>query len=62
VIEDAGRGIPPMADAALAQHGFSARGVGLESMRERIHQIGGRLKISSSPGKTVISALVPVND
>jgi signal transduction histidine kinase len=35
-------------------------GIGLDSMRERVHQIGGVLQIQSLPGKTTISAVLPV--
>ena len=35
-------------------------GIGLDSMRERVHQIGGVLQIQSVPGKTTISAVLPV--
>lgn len=36
------------------------RGVGLESMRERVAQVGGRFTIHSAPGRTVITAMVPL--
>jgi signal transduction histidine kinase len=36
-------------------------GLGLIGMRERLHQIGGQLEIYSETGKTVILAIVPLN-
>jgi signal transduction histidine kinase len=40
----------------------SQGGVGLASMRERLHQIGGRLELESASGSTVVTALVPLGD
>jgi signal transduction histidine kinase len=63
-IEDAGKGIPSdirrltMSSSKSAQH--TPSGVGLVGMRERLHQIGGRLEIESTTGKTVIRAIVPL--
>jgi signal transduction histidine kinase len=37
-------------------------GVGLASMRERLHQIGGQLELESTGGWTVVTALVPLGD
>jgi len=36
--------------------------VGLASMRERLHQIGGRLEIDSCVGRTVVTAIIPIAD
>jgi signal transduction histidine kinase len=65
-IEDAGKGIP---DNILSSRRSSGEGVlpassglGLAGMRERLHQIGGRLEIESTTGKTVIRATVTLND
>jgi signal transduction histidine kinase len=40
----------------------SQSGLGLASMRERLHQIGGRLELESASGSTVVTALVPLGD
>jgi signal transduction histidine kinase len=37
-------------------------GVGLTSMQERLHQIGGTLDIEAGPGRTVVTATVPSRD
>jgi signal transduction histidine kinase len=37
-------------------------GVGLASMRERLHQIGGRLELESTTGSTVVTAHVLLGD
>jgi signal transduction histidine kinase len=54
-IEDHGRGIDLLKDKR-----FRSRGVGLESMRERVQQLGGRFTIDSRPGRTVLTAIVPL--
>ena len=52
VIEDDGRGFDP---------GARAEGMGLDSMRERLGLVGGRLKIESRPGAgTTLVAEVPL--
>jgi signal transduction histidine kinase len=38
------------------------QGVGLASMRERLHQIGGRLDVDSVVGRTTVKAVVPIRD
>jgi signal transduction histidine kinase len=63
-IEDVGRGMPAVRDGrrlAGQEHGHTP-GVGLASMRERLHQIGGRLEIDSVVGCTTIKAVVPIRD
>jgi two-component system NarL family sensor kinase len=55
-IEDAGTG---MAGVNGAGEHNAGRGVGLSSMRERLRQIGGRLDIDTTIGRTVIKATVP---
>ena len=54
-IEDRGKGIDLLKDKR-----FRSRGVGLESMRERVQQLGGRFTIDLRPGRTVLTAIVPL--
>jgi signal transduction histidine kinase len=64
-IEDAGRGMPTISNIrVLIGRKFGSRrmGVGLASMRERLHQIGGRLEIDSAVGRTVVTAIIPIPD
>jgi signal transduction histidine kinase len=64
-IEDAGRGMPAISNVrALIGRNIGSRsaGVGLASMRERLHQIGGRLEIDSVVGRTIVRAIIPVPD
>jgi signal transduction histidine kinase len=65
-IEDAGRGMPETAGirGLIGRNRSSPamRGVGLASMRERLHQIDGRLAIASEPGYTRIKAVVPIRE
>src|SRR5262249_53762183 len=63
-IEDAGRGMPSISNvrALIGELGSRSAGVGLASMRERLHQIGGRLEIDSAAGRTVVKAIIPVPD
>ena len=64
-IEDDGKGIPnnvrlsTLSRSDGKQHAPS--GLGLIGMRERLHQIGGQLEIHSMTGKTVIRAVVRLN-
>jgi signal transduction histidine kinase len=63
-VEDAGRGMASVG-GLRALHGRrnghrTTQGVGLASMRERLHQIGGRLEIDSVVGRTTLKATVPV--
>jgi signal transduction histidine kinase len=63
-IEDPGRttsGIMGRSGLARQQTRFSG-GVGLASMRERLHQIGGWLELDSSAGGTTVTAIVPDAD
>jgi signal transduction histidine kinase len=64
-IEDAGRGMPAIGNRrALIGRTIRSRsaGVGLASMRERLHQIGGRLEIDSAVGRTIVRAVIPTSD
>jgi len=58
-VKDQGKGISP---AILEEAGESlqrAIGVGLRGMKERIGQLGGELRISSTPNGTTVTATVP---
>jgi PAS domain S-box-containing protein len=59
-IRDAGRGMP---SSVLDVQKGSIRGfgVGISGMRERLHEIGGRLEIESGPGGTLVRAIVPAD-
>jgi signal transduction histidine kinase len=59
-IEDIGRGFSPAGKAIPAAGPSPPRGLGLESMRERIAQLGGSLEIESAPGRTAVTATVPL--
>jgi signal transduction histidine kinase len=59
-VEDVGRGFARRTGESATSPG--RRGLGLDSMRERVQQIGGRLTVRSEPGRTSISAVVPVDD
>jgi signal transduction histidine kinase len=48
--------------ALIGKLGARSAGVGLASMRERLHQIGGRLEIDSAVGQTVVKAIIPIQD
>jgi signal transduction histidine kinase len=65
-IEDRGKGMPHAGRlhgiAGLARARSSVQGVGLASMRERLHQIGGRLEIDSVVGHTTLKAVVPARE
>jgi signal transduction histidine kinase len=56
-IQDEGRGIPKEKRLTLTS---SAGGVGLRGLRERIHQLGGTLGISSSENGTTVSVTLPI--
>ena len=65
-IEDAGKGMPNTSRlhgiAGRMRNGSGVQGVGLASMRERLHQIGGRLEIDSAAGHTALKAVVPIRE
>jgi len=56
------RGMPAIGSvrALIGKLDPRSAGVGLASMRERLHQIGGRLEIDSVVGRTVVRALIPI--
>jgi signal transduction histidine kinase len=53
-IEDSGKGI------AAAGGQLAKSGVGLASMRERVRELGGELKITSSSSGTVVMTIIPL--
>ncbi len=64
-IEDAGRGMPQAGRHVLtsgAKASGTRQGLGLASMRERLHQIGGALEIESKAGGTCVRAIIPLHD
>jgi signal transduction histidine kinase len=63
-IEDGGRGMPAINNvrALIGKLGARSAGVGLASMRERLHQIGGRLEIDSAVRGTIVRAVIPLQD
>lgn len=63
-IEDAGKGMPGVRGVRqlIGRKSGPMRGVGLASMRERLHQIGGRLEIDSVVGRTTVKAVVPIRN
>ena len=57
-IRDYGRGIPPEVLDHF-RHNQSHGGVGLAGMRERIHELGGRLEMESDVHGTQVLAKMP---
>jgi signal transduction histidine kinase len=60
-VTDHGKGIPlrTLEKFEKAQGGL---GVGLAGMRERVHQLGGKMKIASDPNATVVDVTIPLRD
>jgi signal transduction histidine kinase len=56
-VEDDGKGIPQ--DILSRFRGGGAPGVGLAGMRERLAEFGGRIKVESWSGGSVIEAVIP---
>jgi two-component system, NarL family, sensor kinase len=59
-VKDEGKGIPLNNLHVPAQDRMAALGVGLRSMNERLRQLGGTLKISSSQKGTIVNAKIPI--
>jgi signal transduction histidine kinase len=64
VVEDAGKGmnsVPRQSSLLKPQNGPDhPRGVGLASMSERVRQVGGRIDIDSTVGRTIVAASIPL--
>jgi PAS domain S-box-containing protein len=58
-IEDRGRGMAVSNNGGSSAEG-GRMGVGIQGMRERIMQLGGRFEIKSNGRGTIVSALLPV--
>ena len=58
-VQDHGKGIPPELLEKLRARG--AGGVGLNGMRERVIQFGGRFEIRSDPTGTLVRAILPLS-
>lgn len=63
-VSDHGRGISGavLSEEAGAEETVGSLGVGLRGMRERMHQLGGRLTIDSGTGGTTVRAVLPMRD
>jgi len=59
-VGDKGRGIPLKILKELQESPARLAGVGLSSMRERVHEIGGCLEIRSGKKGTLVTAIVPM--
>jgi len=59
-IQDAGKGMPAELLEHTCKDWLGAQGVGLRGMRERMHQLGGDLLITSDQHGTQVRAVVPV--
>lgn len=60
LVEDNGRGIDPK-KVSFAQKGHGA-GVGIAGMDQRLRQLGGKLRVSSTGHGTMVSASAPTGD
>jgi PAS domain S-box-containing protein len=60
-VKDDGSGIPRAAlDRLAAGTGAKSLGVGIAGLRERLHQLGGKLEIFSNHSGTTLKATVPI--
>ena len=58
-VQDRGRGMPARSPRGVT--GPFKPGVGIQGMRERVRQLGGRLQIESTPNGTTVLATLPVS-
>jgi PAS domain S-box-containing protein len=59
-IKDQGKGLEPGLLEQLTQDWMGAPGVGLRGMKERMHQLGGRLELLSTEKGTTVTAVLPL--
>jgi two-component system NarL family sensor kinase len=57
-VQDFGKGIPVNRQLELSSSGRT--GVGFRGMRERLHQLGGKLEIRSGNSGTMVTANLPL--
>lgn len=55
-VSDQGHGVSPQNGSA------EAAGVGITGMRERVHELGGSFEIMSTPGGTLVKAVLPITE
>ena len=60
-IQDNGRGIDGSERFGLTPE-MNELGVGIPGMRQRVHQLGGRLDITSGSSGTVVTAVIPIKE
>jgi PAS domain S-box-containing protein len=58
-VRDNGKGLPPAQREQSSQDWMGQLGVGLRGMNERMHQLGGALKLTSTKKGTTVRAMVP---
>jgi signal transduction histidine kinase len=61
-VTDFGIGIPDRSEHHHAHLRLGGAGIGLDSMRERVEQVGGGLRVQSAPGRTRVTAVIPVGE
>jgi signal transduction histidine kinase len=59
-VEDAGRGIPP-AMSASREKGDVVLGIGITGIQERVHRLGGEMKIDSTGRGARVTVTLPLN-
>lgn len=60
-IEDAGKGMQTVQNVQSRRNRTKpASGIGIVSMRERVHQVGGRLDVETASSGTIVRAVIPV--
>jgi len=59
IISDSGKGMSEAAAATAVIDSPTNVGVGLPSIRERVRQVGGRMKLSSGPNGTTLEIVIP---
>ena len=60
-IQDFGKGVK-LSKSGSADRSVERLGVGMQGMRERMRQLGGKLEITSSPNRgTLVAATIPLS-